>query len=56
MESRQTTARVFLGVGIVAAVAGGVSLYFDYRAANAPGGVAFDCGPTGCTLVAGGRF
>jgi tetratricopeptide (TPR) repeat protein len=56
MESRQTSARVFLGVGIVAALAGGVSLYFDYREASAPGGVAFDCGLTGCALAAGGRF
>jgi tetratricopeptide (TPR) repeat protein len=60
MESRQTTARVFLGVGIVAAIAGGVSLYFDLRevreASEAAGGVAFDCAPTGCTLTAGGHF
>lgn len=61
MESRQTTARVFLGVGMVAAIAGGVSLYFDLRGTEAdadaaPDGVAFDCAPTGCTLAAGGRF
>jgi tetratricopeptide (TPR) repeat protein len=57
MEDRQAVARVFFGVGIVAAIAGGVSLYFDVRNADAgPGPVAFDCGPAGCALTAGGRF
>jgi tetratricopeptide (TPR) repeat protein len=59
MESRQTTARVFLGVGALVAIAGGVSLYFDLQGSEmdaASGGVAFDCAPSGCTLAAGGRF
>jgi tetratricopeptide (TPR) repeat protein len=57
MHGRETTARVFLGVGVVAAIAGGVSLYFDLRGGEAPpDSVAFDCAPTGCTLAAGGRF
>jgi hypothetical protein len=57
MEERQTIARVFLGAGLVAAVAGGVSLYFDWRHADAlPDDVAFGCDAQGCTLVGGGRF
>jgi tetratricopeptide (TPR) repeat protein len=57
MEQRQTVARVFLGVGIVAALAGGASLYFDLQGTEpAPPPVAFGCLPTGCTLEAGGRF
>lgn len=57
IESRQTAARVFLGVGVVAALAGGVSLFFDVRHANeAPTDIAFGCDPSGCTLAAGGRF
>lgn len=56
MEQRQTVARVFLGVGIVSALAGGVSLYFDLREPEQPPPVAFDCLPTGCTVQAGGRF
>jgi tetratricopeptide (TPR) repeat protein len=57
MEQRQTIARVFLGVGVVAAVAGGVSLYFDWQAAQeAANDVAFGCDADGCSLAAGGRF
>jgi tetratricopeptide (TPR) repeat protein len=57
MEQRQTIARVFLGVGVVAAVAGGVSLYFDWQGAQeAANDVAFGCDAAGCTLTAGGRF
>jgi tetratricopeptide (TPR) repeat protein len=57
MEQRQTVARVFLGVGIVAALAGGASLYFDLQETEPPpSGVAFGCLPTGCTFEAGGRF
>jgi tetratricopeptide (TPR) repeat protein len=55
MEQRQTVARVFLGVGIVAALAGGASLYFDLQEPTPPA-VAFGCLPTGCTFEAGGRF
>jgi tetratricopeptide (TPR) repeat protein len=57
MEQRQTIARVFLGVGAVAAVAGGVSLYFDWQAAqDAANDVAFGCDAEGCSVAAGGRF
>jgi hypothetical protein len=57
MDQRQTIARVFLGAGVAAAVAGGVSLYFDWKSAEAmPEGVAFGCDADGCTLAAGGRF
>lgn len=57
MERRQTIARVFLGVGLAAAVAGGVSLYFDWHAARAMSDdVALGCDDEGCTLAVGGRF
>ncbi|HTV22520.1 MAG TPA: PEGA domain-containing protein [Polyangiaceae bacterium] len=56
MEQRQTLARAFLGVGIVAAVAGGVSLYFDWEEAQAASDVAFGCDAAGCSLAVGGRF
>lgn len=56
METRQTAARVVLGVGVVAALAGGVSLYFDLERAEQVPTLAFDCSPSGCSLGAGGRF
>jgi hypothetical protein len=57
MQDRQTVARVFLGVGVVAAIAGGVSLYFDLRDTEAaPADVAFDCSQMGCSFAAKGRF
>ena len=56
MESRQTAARVVVGVGVVAALAGGVSLYFDLARAEQVPTLAFDCTPRGCSLGAGGRF
>ena len=56
MESRQTTARIALGVGVVAALAGGVSLYFDLQRAEEAPAVAFDCTRAGCSIGAGGRF
>lgn len=57
MEQRQTIARVFLGVGLVAAVAGGVSLYFDWEDARAMSDdVALGCDDAGCSLAVGGRF
>jgi tetratricopeptide (TPR) repeat protein len=57
MERRQTIARVFLGVGVAAAVAGGVSLYFDWHDARAiSDDVALGCDHEGCTLAVGGRF
>lgn len=56
MQDRQTVARVFLGVGVVAAIAGGVSLFFDLRQPEPPASVAFDCTPAGCALGAKGQF
>ena len=57
MQQRQTLARVCLGVGIVAAVAGGVSLIFDSQSADTMADdVAFGCDASGCMLGAGGRF
>lgn len=56
MEQRQTVARVFVGVGALAAIAGGVSLYFDWKEAEATPDVAFGCDGTGCTLATGGQF
>jgi tetratricopeptide (TPR) repeat protein len=56
MESRQTAARVVLGVGVVAALAGGVSLYFDLQRTEETPALAFDCNREGCSIGAGGRF
>lgn len=57
MQSRQTVARVFLGVGAAAALAGGVSLYFDLKARDrSPDAVALGCDDEGCQLRAGGLF
>ena len=53
MKGRQTAARVLLGVGAAAAVAGGVLLYFDLRAGtpnDEKARVAFSCVTTGCGL------
>jgi hypothetical protein len=57
MERHQKAARICLGVGLVAAVASGVSLFFDVRhASEAPTDLAFGCDSDGCSLAAGGRF
>ncbi len=57
MERHQTAARVFAGVGVLAALAGGVSLFFDVRHANtAPTDLAFGCASEGCSLAARGQF
>lgn len=57
MERHQTFARAFLGLGAVAALAGGVSLYFDVRHSNeSPTDMAFGCAADGCSLAARGRF
>jgi len=57
MERHQALSRVFLGVGVVAALAGSVSLYFDVRHANeAPTDMAFGCAADGCSLTARGQF
>jgi hypothetical protein len=57
MGRHQTFARLFLGAGVVAALAGGVSLYFDVRHADeAPTDMAFGCSGDGCSLVARGAF
>ena len=57
MQSSQTAARVFLGVGAAAALAGGVSLYFDLKAReHSPDAVALGCDAEGCRMHAGGMF
>jgi hypothetical protein len=57
MHSRQTAARVFLGVGAAAALAGGVSLYFDLTAhGRSPDAVALGCDTEACLLHTGGQF
>ncbi|MEZ4228392.1 MAG: PEGA domain-containing protein [Polyangiaceae bacterium] len=55
MESRQTTSRIFLGVGAVAALTSGVLLYLDF---NREGDtkVGFGCLPGQCAAFAGGHF
>jgi tetratricopeptide (TPR) repeat protein len=57
MERRQTAARVFLGAGLLGAVAAGISLYFDIEASSANGTeLAMDCDVSGCRVLGGGRF
>ena len=53
VQSRRDTARVLLGLGALCGIAGGVSLYFDVRRADAAaGGVAIACGPGACGVQA----
>jgi tetratricopeptide (TPR) repeat protein len=57
MESRQTVARVLLGVGAAATVTGGVLLYFDLRqSGTADTAVAVGCSTLGCSVSGAGRF
>jgi hypothetical protein len=57
MERRQTAARVFLGAGLLGAVAAGISLYFDMEASSANATeLAMDCDVLGCRVLGGGRF
>lgn len=57
MERRQAAARWLLGAGLLGAVAGGVSLYFDLQqsSAEAPE-LALGCDSTGCSVQGGARF
>ncbi|MCA9645215.1 MAG: PEGA domain-containing protein [Polyangiaceae bacterium] len=55
MESRQTTSRVFLGLGAVAAVTSGVLLYLDLSK-KSDTKVGFACLPGQCAAFAGGHF
>lgn len=57
MESRQTIARVLLGVGAAATVTGGVLLYFDLRPRSPENTtVGFGCSTLGCSVSGRGRF
>ncbi|MGE0323138.1 MAG: PEGA domain-containing protein [Polyangiaceae bacterium] len=55
MESRQTTSRIFLGLGAVAAVTSGVLLYLDLNK-KSDTKVGFACLPGQCAAFAGGHF
>ncbi|MEO8180015.1 MAG: PEGA domain-containing protein [Deltaproteobacteria bacterium] len=49
VQSRRDAARVLLGLGAALGIAGGVSLYFDLRHADAAaGGLAMACEPGAC--------
>lgn len=50
MQSRQTTARVLLGVGGALAVTGGVLLLLNTPQRAEESSLAFACGPSGCGL------
>ncbi len=59
MKSRQTIARVLLGVGAAATVAGGVLLYLDLSHKGQDAGsqrVGFGCDGSRCGVVAGAVF
>ncbi len=59
MKSRQTVARVLLGVGAAATVAGGVLLYLDLTHKKKEAGserVGFGCDGVSCGVVAGTVF
>ncbi len=59
MKSRQTVARVLLGVGAAATVAGGVLLYLDlshHKKSASSERVGFGCDGAGCGVVAGTVF
>ena len=58
MESRQLVARVLVGVGAAATVAGGVLLYLDLTAepSTQSAGLGFGCSPSACGVTASGRF
>lgn len=60
MESQQTTARIFAGVGAVAVVAGGVLLALDLSKGSSksekPPSVGFVCLPGGCSAAYSGHF
>jgi tetratricopeptide (TPR) repeat protein len=56
MQSRQTAARVFLGVGGALLVAGGVMLLLDTGTPSHATSAGLICLPNGCALAARGRF
>lgn len=56
MQSRQTLARVFAGVGGAALIAGAVSLAIDLGRGEEIVAVAGTCGGTDCWVAARGRF
>jgi tetratricopeptide (TPR) repeat protein len=58
MQDHQLAARVLLGVGALAGIAGGVSLYFDLgeRAPEQPASLGLGCTDAGCGALLGGSF
>ncbi len=60
MQSQQTTARIFAGVGAVAVVAGGVLLALDLSKSGSkqegPPAVSLSCQRTGCSAGYAGHF
>ena len=55
-ESRQTTARVFLGTGGALLLAGGLMLLLDRDTSSHAASAGFVCLPGGCGLTARGNF
>lgn len=55
-QSRQTSARVFLGIGGALVVAGGVMLLIDGGATHHPASAGLYCVPETCGVTARGRF
>ena len=55
-QSRQTTARVFLGVGAAFVAAGGVMLLLDTKPRSHLAGAGVMCLPQACAATALGRF
>jgi tetratricopeptide (TPR) repeat protein len=59
MQGRQTAARVLLGVGAAAAIAGGVLLYFDLNSgspSDTKPRVGFGCGGAACGVIGRASF
>lgn len=56
METWQTTARVFAGVGAVATVVGATLLYLDLSSGSSTQRVGLGCANAACGVVAGGSF
>lgn len=56
MKSRQTTARVLLGIGAIASIAGGVLLYVDLSRTKDTTRLGVGCLHDGCGVFGVGRF
>jgi hypothetical protein len=55
-QSRQTTARIFAGVGSALLAAGGLMLLFDTGGGRAPVAGSLSCLPNACGFAARGSF